>query len=114
MILMAMVLSVFRLSDFYLPFGIFEFFLIISQKDDISFHLFRLYIMESLSKLSRIPSDPETKQKLKDHLLTGADGKCKGLCVEVNQKVSCFSGSNNIYPTLVYTNSMSFAEFNKS
>jgi hypothetical protein len=46
---------------------------------------FSLYIIDSRSKLSRPPTDPETKLKLKAHLKTEADGKCKGQCVQVTQ-----------------------------
>ncbi|XP_071137959.1 xaa-Pro aminopeptidase ApepP-like [Mytilus edulis] len=42
-----------------------------------------LYIIDSKSKLNKVPTDPESKQKLKDHLKTGADGKCTGECVQV-------------------------------
>ena len=46
---------------------------------------FSLYIIDSRSKLSRSPTDPETKLKLKTHLKTEADGKCKRQCVQVTQ-----------------------------
>jgi hypothetical protein len=44
----------------------------------------RLVLYDSITKYVLI-TDPETKLKLKAHLKTEADGKCKGQCVQVTQ-----------------------------
>lgn len=53
---------------------------------DAVIFLFRLYIRDYTSKLTRDPTDPESTQKLYEHLNTGRDGSCggkTGYCVTV-------------------------------